>query len=473
MLDINLNLWPKQKSVWDYLHDQTTTELLIGGGAGGGKSFLGCAALIYFAGRYPGTRWLLGRKKLTVLKQTTLVTFFDTCRRWGLKANKHYKYNINEKTITFANRSQVILKDLFHYPSDPEFSDLGSLEVTGAFLDEVNQVSPKAVDVVSGRIRYRLDEYGIVPKLLMSCNPDKNFVKTNFYDLHQKGLLPEYRRFVQILAQDNGSISRHYLTQLDRINDQATRERLRDGNWNYDDDPAALFDATNIGDAFHLKVNDESKIRLPWYVSVDVARHGKDKTVIRIWHGLQSIRTVRLQGKDTKEVTTELEKIEKQYNIPRSHFVIDEDGIGGGVVDQFRGCRGFVARSRPFENEREKEQPEKFRKNYGSLKDQCYFVLAQKVADGEIGIECGVEEQERIMQELLLMKRLNMYDDAKPLAVTPKDEIKEAIGRSPDDADSLAMRMIFELGKGQVYNVDEKTVGKSETIAGNLYKEQF
>lgn len=473
MLDINLQLYPKQNTAWQYIHDRTTTEILIGGGAGGGKSFLGCAAIIRNCGEYPGTRWLIGRKKLSVLKQTTLVTFFDTCKRWGIKAKKHYFYNINEKTITFGNGSQVILKDLFHYPADPDFNDLGSLEITGAFIDEANQVSPKAIDVVSGRMRYKLDEYGLVPKLIMSCNPDKNYVKTNFYDPWVKGTLPDYRRFVQILARDNGAVSRHYLTQLDRLNDQATRERLRDGNWDYDEDPAALFDTTDLGDVFHLKVNDESKIRLPWYVSVDVARHGKDKTVIRIWHGMQSVKTLRFQGKDTKEITKELEKIEDQYKIPRSHFVVDEDGIGGGVVDQFRGCRGFIARARPIEAEREKEEKGKYGKNYGSLKAQCYFMLSQKIAENELGIECGVEEQDRIKQELLLMKRLNMYDDSKPLEITPKDEIKEAIGRSPDDADTLAMRMIFELGKSKVYNVDEKTVGKSETVAGNLITEKF
>lgn len=33
--------------------------------------------------------------------------------------------------------------------------------------------------------------------------------------------------------------------------------------------------------------------------------------------------------------------------IPYSHILIDEDGVGGGVVDQLSGVKGFVAASSP------------------------------------------------------------------------------------------------------------------------------
>ncbi len=52
-----------------------------------------------------------------------------------------------------------------------------------------------------------------------------------------------------------------------------------------------------------------------------------------------------------------------------------------------------------------------------------------------------------------------------PLQIASKDEIKEAIGRSPDYADTLMMRMYFEVIKLQPkpkYNPpDEKTIMES------------
>ena len=66
---------------------------------------------------------------------------------------------IEKNTITFPNGSVILMKDLFAYPSDPNFDELGSLEITGAFIDEVNQISVKARNIVKSRIRYKLNDF--------------------------------------------------------------------------------------------------------------------------------------------------------------------------------------------------------------------------------------------------------------------------------------------------------------------------
>lgn len=462
----------KQEQAWDYLNDGTTTELLFGGGAGGAKSFLGCAWIISNCGRYRGSRWLIGRSKLKTLKQTTLRTFFEVCSKWGIQAGKDFKYNAQEGVITFSNGSEVFLKDLFLFPADPEFNSLGSLEVTGAFIDEANQITAKARDVVNARIRYRLDDFGIIPKTLYTCNPDKNFVYSDFYKPDKEGTLPPYRRFIQALAIDNPFNSRHYIDQLKRIRDNSTKERLLYGNWEFDDDPARLFDYNQIHDAYTMVVNDEEGKSPDKYCSVDVARHGTDATIIRIWEGLQSRKTIKLEGKGTDEIVKKLVQVERGWGIRRSHFVIDEDGVGGGVVDNFKGCLGFINNSRPYEEREEVNQFEK--KNYRNLKTQCYFLLSQYMSEGKIGITCDEQEKEMTTEELQQIKRLNMYDDTKPLEVTHKKEIRERIGRSPDYSDTLMMRMIFELKKPQsLDSLGETVYNKSETYAGNLMKSKF
>jgi hypothetical protein len=65
---------------------------------------------------------------------------------------------------------------LFLYPSDRNFDSLGSLEITFACVDECNMVVEKGVQVLASRIRYKLDEYELTPKILMTCNPAKNWV---------------------------------------------------------------------------------------------------------------------------------------------------------------------------------------------------------------------------------------------------------------------------------------------------------
>ena len=93
-----------------------------------------------------------------------------------------------------------------------------------AAIDECNQVTEKAKNIVSSRIRYKLDEYNLIPKLILTCNPSKNWVYTEFYKKHQEGKLPKYRKFIQALVDDNQNISRHYKEQLNKLDELSKRK---------------------------------------------------------------------------------------------------------------------------------------------------------------------------------------------------------------------------------------------------------
>ena len=114
-----MNLLTKQSHAIFFLKDKTTKEVLYGGSAGGGKSALGCLWLIEMCQTYPGTRWLMGRSKLKTLKETTLNTFFELASK--LEISEQFRYNAQSNTILWNNGSEILLKDLFLYPSDPNF----------------------------------------------------------------------------------------------------------------------------------------------------------------------------------------------------------------------------------------------------------------------------------------------------------------------------------------------------------------
>jgi phage terminase large subunit len=85
-LEINPEFTRTQKECLKYLFDNTTKEVLFGGAAGGGKSWVGVSYLITMCLQYPKTRYLMGRSKLDALKKTTLNTFFEVCQAWNLKS---------------------------------------------------------------------------------------------------------------------------------------------------------------------------------------------------------------------------------------------------------------------------------------------------------------------------------------------------------------------------------------------------
>lgn len=429
-----MELTIKQTKALDYLEDETTTEVYYGGAAGGGKSVLGCYWLTKNCFKYPGSRWLMGRSELKNLKKTTLNTFFEVAKEQGLKADVHFKLNSQEGTIHFPNGSQILMTDLYAYPTDPEFDSLGSLEITGAFIDEAPQVTEKAKNIVKSRLRYKLNEYGLIPKLLMTGNPSKNWAYNEFYKPARQGELRKDRRFVQALPGDNKHLPESYIESLRGL-DKNSRERLLNGNWEYDDDPSALISYEKILDCFS---NSYITGGGQMYCTADIARFGSDRTVIGIWNDYRvSLRAYR--HKSVSEVAGLIKQIQEQYKVATSSVIADEDGVGGGVVDILR-CKGFVNNSRPLPNPITLVD-----ENYANLKSQCYFKLAERINQGGLYIECEDPQMKAdIIQELEQVKQWNMDKDGKR-QVMPKDKVKELIGRSPDYADTLMMREWFEV----------------------------
>ena len=66
------------------------------------------------------------------------------------------------------------------------------------------------------------------------------------------------------------------------------------------------------------------------------------------------------------------------------------------------------------------------------------------VNTGKIAIKDNRYKQ-TIIEELEIIKRDKIDKDTQKLAIIPKDTIKSLLGRSPDFADALMMRMWYEV----------------------------
>ena len=435
----DLIITPKQREILQALEDTEHTEIFFGGSAGGSKSFIGCLWQIMRRLKYPGTRGFIARAQLKSLKESTLLTFFDVCRRLGLQLNKDYNYNSMSGVIKFTNGSEEYLRDLFFYPSDPEFVGLGSTEYTDGFIDEMAEITEQAYQIIRSRIRYRLDEFGLVPKIAMGSNPCKTFIYREFYKKWVEKKLESYKVYVPASVYDNPFISDHYIENLKKL-DTKNRERLLYGNWEYDDDPTKLFDYDKINDMF---TNDAERGKK--YCIVDVAGFGRDKTVISFWSGLYVTELKMMDNISMQE----LDKLLVDRQIPRSQCLVDETGVGFGLVKDLKGVKGFVAAGSPIKKENETER-DKAMHNYKNLRSQCWFTLAQYVNAGMIGVYRNVptDIKNLIVEDLEQMKQINADKDTH-LQVISKEEIKEKGGltRSTDCGDALMMRMYFEFEK--------------------------
>jgi hypothetical protein len=206
-----------------------------------------------------------------------------------------------------------------------------------------------------------------------------------------------------------------------------------------------LFDYDKILDMF---TNDAERGQK--YMIIDVAGLGRDKTVISFWDGFYVTEMIVRQDITAKEVDEMLTK----RQIPSSNCLIDETGVGFGVVNELkktlhREVRGFVAASAAVKKEGETDL-EATQHNYKNLRSQCWFTLAKYVNSGMIGIYKGIPEATKnlIIEDLEQMKQINADKDTK-LQVITKEEIKEkgGLNRSTDCGDALMMRMFFTVYK--------------------------
>ena len=422
-------LIPRQEEAVYYLKDSITKEILFGGSAGGGKSALGVLWLIEQCQAYPGIRCLMGRSKLKALKETTLNTFFQLSTDLGI--SNQYNFNAQSGIIYWNNGSEILLKDLYAYPSDPNFDSLGSLEISLAFIDEANQVTYKAWQIVKSRIRYKLNEYNLTPKILGTCNPAKNWTYSQFYLNGKNGTIGSEKIFIQSLPKDNPHLPKSYLESLLSL-DENSKQRLYYGNWEYDNDPSKLMDYDKIQNIFTNDFVEHGDK----YISADIARYGSDKMVVCVWSGFRVIDIFSLNKSSIVETADAIKQLANKHKVPLSNIIADEDGVGGGVVDVLR-CKGFINNSKPMEVENKVVQ-------YQNLKSQCYYKLAELVQLNQVYIDCkdGVIQDE-IIKELEQVKRDKIDSDGK-LCILSKEKVKELIGRSPDYADALMMRMYFE-----------------------------
>lgn len=425
----------KQYLAWEKLQDKTTNYVLFGGAAGGGKSFLICIDALINCIKYPGVKYFIGREELKRLKDSTFLTFYKAARYYNVPS-KTFKYQGQEHYLQFANGSRIDLLDLKYLPSDPLYERYGSAEYTGGYIEEGGEVNFAAFDTLKSRIgRCKNDEYNIAEKILITANPKKNWLKKIFVDPAMKKELPENYFYVSALVGDNPYIETNYIKNLESLTDKVKKQRLLFGNWNYEDDDDSIMSYDAITSSFSNTFIKEG-IK---YMSCDIARYGQDNTVITIWNGWRAEKIITHSKKSIVEITEIINNLRQKHEISIRNIVIDEDGVGGGVVDALRGCIGFVNNSTPIQMLQKKQ-------NFQNLKSQCYFGLAEKINNNEVFINCTQSEQDLITEELQVIKQKNQDSEGK-LSIIPREEIKGLIGRSPDFASSLMMRYYFEIQK--------------------------
>lgn len=428
----------KQVQAVELLNDVYTTFVGYGGAARGGKSALICLDSILSAHAYPKTVNLIGRKKLTLLWETTWQTYLRMLYNFGFVKGVDYTYHENRHELTFhESQSMVLLKNLELKPSDKEGTEYGSLEIWKAYIDQSEHVPMKIIEKIHERVgtHYTCAEYGLKGKVFESFNPSPNHTKRRYWIPFKNNQEKETVKFVRSLPSDNpGQEAKRWLKEKERDRKDGAMTLVEynkqvKGDFDYDDDPTAMLnyeDIFNIWHNNHINLNHQDKC-----IICDVARYGSDEAIITVWYGLVIYEYHIFPISSTVRIQNCINAMRQKHGIPKTRALADEDGVGGGVVDNC-GIIGYKNNGSPTD------------KAYNNIKDQCGYELVKWIKEIYFQAETSEDLKQDIEEQLQQLKTFQSEKDNK-LRTLPKEKIKENIGKSPDWKDVFEMRMFFKL----------------------------
>ena len=171
-------------------------------------------------------------------------------------------------------------------------------------------------------------------------------------------------------------------------------------------------------------------------IAVDVARFGSDSSVILRRRGdcVEDIQDLRDQ--DTMQLSGRVAASIREHN--PAYVLVDEIGIGAGVVDRLRELghpvHGINVARKPRDE-----------KSFANLRAEGYWSLAERFKSGRLIIP----DDSQLLSQLSTL-RYN-YDSQGRIKIESKDDIRNRGLPSPDRADALMLAFLPPPGRVKIW----------------------
>ena len=160
----------------------------------------------------------------------------------------------------------------------------------------------------------------------------------------------------------------------------------------------------------------------------DVARFGGDASVIYARRGPVARQVYRKTGVSTMGLVAAIQDAIESC-APVSEVIVDSVGVGGGVVDRLRELDLGDIRVSAFVGGSQARDKKKF---FNAI-SEVWWGMAEAFRKGNIDIE----DDKRLIAQIT--SRTYHVQSDRAIRLESKDDIKKRGGRSPDEADALAL----------------------------------
>ena len=167
----------------------------------------------------------------------------------------------------------------------------------------------------------------------------------------------------------------------------------------------------------------------------DVARFGHDKTVVMSRQGPVARIVWRVRGRDTMEIAGFLSSYCREHAVET--LVVDDTGVGGGVVDRLKEVRPGNTRVLPFISGQKAESPDRFANRIAEV----WWAMRNRF----LARELDTDNDDALIGQLSSRRYSHISDGRIRL------ESKQRMYRSPDEADALAMTFAATRGGVKIW----------------------
>lgn len=143
------DLLDAQRKFLEIPHNYTLDVAVYQGGYGSGKTFSGSLLGILLALKFPKIRGLVGAQTYTLVRDTTLQSYFEHFDNFEFVKGKDYDWVSTEQKIVFPNGSEILFRH-FDEPNKLKSLNLGFVEI-----EEMSDIPYDTFKMLLARLRQR------------------------------------------------------------------------------------------------------------------------------------------------------------------------------------------------------------------------------------------------------------------------------------------------------------------------------
>ena len=202
-----------QREFLEIPHNLSLDVAVYQGGYGSGKTFSGALLGILLTQKFPKIRGLVGAQTYTLVRDTTLQTYFEHLDNMGFKEGYDYQWSSTLQKLCFKNGSEVLFRH-FDEPNKLKSLNLGFVEI-----EEMSDIPYDTFKMILSRMRQHPEKTWKNFKYRIFGHTNPEMTRGWVYKTFKDNPPPNYR-LISAPTTENIYLPEGYCEELEKLYDE-------------------------------------------------------------------------------------------------------------------------------------------------------------------------------------------------------------------------------------------------------------